>query len=149
MSALVFGKLPAHGDFVVRGVKAATRTTLDDWLSASLADAREALGEAFAERFDHALPWRCTGPGVVGAIAASQDAVGRRFPVLLLAGDSGNGTAHCEDLLYRAIGEGWDADTLAAAGGDLPEGDVDSWFGRDGSRRDGARPADLIMAMLA
>ena len=46
---ILFGKLPAHGDFVARGIDAAGRAELDDWLSASLADARAALGEAFAE----------------------------------------------------------------------------------------------------
>lgn len=143
MSAIVFGKLPAHGDFVARGLTAAQRSALDAWLSESLADARAAYPD-FEARFDQALPWRCTGTGVAGAIAASQDGAGRRFPLLILT-DADEAAA--EDLLYAAITQRWDADQLSQAGA-APDGDVDCWFG--GARTlSGEMPATLLREMLA
>ncbi|MEH3040484.1 MAG: type VI secretion system-associated protein TagF [Sphingomonas paucimobilis] len=147
MTAWVFGKLPAHGDFVARGMDAAMRTTLDDWLSAAMEAARGRYPVDFAERFDGAQPWQADGDGVAGAVAASQDAVGRRFPLLLLTDGRSHDPAACEELLYAAITEGWDADRLADAGA-APRGAVARWFGADGSL-DGARPVELIAGMLA
>ncbi|MFV0623292.1 type VI secretion system-associated protein TagF [Sphingomonas sp. ac-8] len=148
MSARLFGKLPAHGDFVARGLSFAERDALDAWLSASLSAARETYGDAFEERFDTAVPWQCEGEGVAGAIAASQDAAGRRYPVLLLCAGEPQAAARCEDLLYAAIGEGWSADRLAAETGPAPTGTASLW--RQGTReRTGAEPADLLTAMLA
>ncbi len=143
MSAYVFGKLPAHGDFIARGMPADVRAELDDWLSASMMGAREVYRAAFEARFDMAQPWRAEGDGVVGAVAASQDAAGRRYPVVLLS--SG---AEVEDLLYAAITEGWDADRLADEAGAAPAGPVARWFS-GAAERLGARPSDLLTAMLA
>ena len=114
---LLFGKLPAHGDFVSRGLAPADRDALDNWLSSSLADARNAVGGAFEPQYDSAPPWRCMitvgGAPVAGALAASQDAAGRRYPLLLAVRDGGEAAAEaCEALLYDAIAGGWDADTL-------------------------------------
>ena len=148
MTAWVFGKLPAHGDFVARGMTAEARAALDTWLSASLVDARAAYGADFAERFDAALPWRAEGDGVAGAIAASQDAVGRCFPLLMLADSTALDPAACVDLLRSAIMEGWDVDRLAMAA-QRPGGAVQRWMGEDGHVLTGACPADLVRAMLA
>ena len=148
MTAWVFGKLPAHGDFVARGMAAVDRTALDAWLSTSLLDAREAYGPDFADRFDAAQPWRAEGGGVAGAIAASQDAVGRRFPVLLLADAATRDSAACEELLRSAIVAGWDVDLLAMAA-EHPTGAVERWIGQAGPRLMGERPVDLLRAMLA
>lgn len=144
--ATLFGKLPAHGDFVARGLSAADRDALDAWLSASMIDARERFGDTFEARFDAAQPWRCTGAGVAGALAASQDAAGRRFPVVLLC--AGEDADACEALLYDAIAQGWDADRLASAA-PPPSGAPEGWSGPDGATRAGATPPDLIAAMLA
>ncbi|KQM27594.1 hypothetical protein ASE58_04275 [Sphingomonas sp. Leaf9] len=148
MTAWVFGKLPAHGDFVARGMDAATRGALDDWLADALATARARFPGDFDARFDVAQPWRATGEGVAGAVAASQDAVGRRFPVLLLADDAQLDPSACEDLLYAAITEGWDVDRLAAAGS-APRGVVARWSSAQGNGLDGPHPVELIVEMLA
>lgn len=151
VSAMLFGKLPAHGDFIARGVGAGERDTLDAWLSDSMADAA-AYYEDFEARYDAAPPWRHAGPAGGGAICASVDAAGRRFPLLLLGGE---GEA-CEGLLYRALSEGWDADRLYAEAGALPPptpADSAHWW-TEGSdpfppaRREGERPPALIAAML-
>ena len=146
----LFGKLPAHGDFVSRGFAADERERIDRWLSRSVADARAVHGGLFELRFDGAIPWRCTGPGVSGAIAASQDAVGRRFPILLLTGDP-DAAARCEELLYTAIGERWHADRLAQEGGPAPSASPNRWWLAgvdDAAAISGAYPPDLLAAML-
>ena len=152
----LFGKLPAHGDFITRGLFGNQRERLDTWLSASLDDARTHLGDAFAERFDCALPWCCSGAGMTGAVAASQDSLGRRFPVLLMLGDP-DAAARCERLLYAAIGDRWEADRLIAEAGDAPGAPVvdgaDLWWRSDAppdaAALNGAFPPALMAAMLA
>lgn len=149
--AALFGKLPAHGDFVSRGLPAAERERIDGWLSDSLARAQSALGNDFTEAFDRAPPWRCAAAGVGGAIAASQDSAGRRYPILLMVGDP-DAAATCEELLYAAIGERWDADRLAREAGGAPAGDPDRWWSGEATAAavslDGAFPTDLLTAML-
>ncbi|WP_294321334.1 type VI secretion system-associated protein TagF [uncultured Sphingomonas sp.] len=147
MTAWVFGKLPAHGDFVARGMDAPTRGKLDDWLAAAMEAGRARYPDDFADRFDVAPPWRAEGKGVAGAVAASQDAVGRRFPLLLLTDGAQHDSAACEELLYAAITEGWDADRLSAVGAPPCE-PVARWFGAERTL-DGARPVELIAGMLA
>ncbi len=126
--AILYGKLPAHGDFVTRGLSHAERDRIDDWLAGAMAEARAEHGDAFEDRYDAAPPWRfVTGQAetdCAGALVPSMDGVGRRFPLLvgvMGAGPAGADVAErCEDLLYQAIGEGWDADQLAAAAAALP-----------------------------
>jgi type VI secretion system protein ImpM len=156
-SALIFGKLPAHGDFVARGWTMAERETLDAWLSTSLAEVRESLKADFETRFDAAPPWRSAAPA--GAMAPSQDKAGRRFPLFVaLRGRTGDAAAvACEELLYAAIGEVWSVDRLAAAldgiskdGGDV----VMSRWWTDGGEGfvprslGGERPPHLLAMML-
>lgn len=148
MTGLLFGKLPAHGDFVARGLSFEERDALDAWLSASLLQARAAYRAAFEERFDAAAPWRCEGDGVAGALAASQDSAGRRFPLLLMCAGRSGDAARCEELLYAAICECWSADRLVTEVGDAPRGVVKLWRG-SGRERAGAMPADLLKEMLA
>lgn len=162
--AFVFGKLPAHGDFVARGLSAGERDSWDAFLSASLAQAREALGERFETHYDSAPAWRFALGDATGAIAPSVDRAGRRFPLMLgRAGsdspETANLAAACEDLLYRALGETmtidsvWDAMCAIEA---VPSDEVipSGWW-IDGGAEAGIaplaakRPADLILAMLS
>jgi type VI secretion system protein ImpM len=115
--AFVFGKLPAHGDFVARGLSADAHQRWDDFLSTSLADARALFGDAFESRYDNAPAWRFVLPEATGAIAPSVDRAGRRFPVLLGrpgadSAQTASLAAACEDLLYRALGESMTVDAL-------------------------------------
>lgn len=104
----------------------AERDVLDRWLSRSLADAREALGDGFAERYDRAPPWRRIVPDAegqsceAGALVPSIDAAGRRFPIYLamieVAREGAEGASEaCETLLYNAFEAGWDVEALADA----------------------------------
>lgn len=75
------GKLPAHGDFVRRGGPATLLLALDRWLDAELT--RAGAIDAAIDRLDG---WRFAvvagGFPTLGAIVASGDAVGRRFPLI-------------------------------------------------------------------
>lgn len=120
-TAFLWGKLPAHGDFVARGLTAERQEKLDHWLSAGLAAGRERLGASFEDCYDQAPPWRFAWPSdggwSAGALAPSMDSVGRRYPILvgregIAKDEAGQVAAACEDALFTAIGEGWTADRL-------------------------------------
>lgn len=122
--AVLFGKLPTHGDFVARGLGTEQRDFLDRWLSASLVAAREHAGDGFDALYDTAPPWRyaqlLNGQATGGIVAASIDSAGRRFPLLLgIAGLGPESLApaaeRCEDLVHEAFRLGWQADELRRA----------------------------------
>jgi type VI secretion system protein ImpM len=88
----LFGKVPAHGDFVRRGLPTSFVAPWDAWLQQGMEAARERLGARWAECWDKAPPWRfalppgaCGPDAVAGVILPSQDMVGRRFPITLVA----------------------------------------------------------------
>jgi type VI secretion system protein ImpM len=168
VTAALFGKLPAHGDFVSRGLDLSARDALDAWLSAEIAAAREAFGDAFAERFDVAPGWCFAFPGAAGwtagALAPSVDMVGRRFPLIVARGvadaDAAGGMAlACGDAIHAALTEGWDADRLHVALAALtppevaPPAEAGWWLadvaGKPVERLAGERPPGLLRAMLA
>lgn len=123
MTPLLFGKLPAHGDFVARGMASSERDALDMWLSAEMAGARADAGAGFEDAFDAAPVWRFALPDGAawraGALAPSIDAAGRRFPLLfgwagLPINAAGAAAGFADASLFGAISEGWDADRLAS-----------------------------------
>jgi type VI secretion system ImpM family protein len=88
----LFGKVPAHGDFVRRGLPSSFVGPWDAWLQEAVAAARDALGPRWADAWDAAPPWRfalpagaCGPDAVAGVMLPSVDTVGRRFPVTLAA----------------------------------------------------------------
>ncbi|WP_375286789.1 type VI secretion system-associated protein TagF [Sphingomonas sp.] len=159
----LFGKLPAHGDFVARGLEPAAQVALDDWLSASLVDARDALGDGFEGAHDAAPAWRFVSQGSGGALAPSVDAVGRRFPLWLAIGGIARdrfaaASACCEALIQRALAETWRADRLVAEAlaeplAAAPPPPAGWWLedanGRTVASRMEVRPPDLLRAMLS
>ncbi len=107
--------------------------------------ARQHFGPSFAERFDMAQPWIGEGPGVSGIIAASQDAAGRRYPLILLAAQRDG----LDDLAYAAIAERWTRTGRGGAGaGDVGVRDPLVVAGR-AEARDDAFPLDIVTAMLS
>ena len=157
--ARIFGKLPAHGDFVARGLVAAERDVLDAWLSGEMLAAREMLGSDFEDRYDRAPPWRFAGPEGAGVLVASVDGVGRRFPLYLaLVGGNEDAAEGVEDLAYRAFAENWDVDALVSEIGTLAfsaesASQVARWWtlGGEGfapASLDGERPEGLLAKML-
>ncbi len=142
-SAWLFGKLPRHGDFVARGLDQSARDRLDTWLSDAMISARAALGTAFEGAYDSAPPWRfvqhdAAAQWTGGALCASIDSAGRRFPLVVArtADDAATATVAafgCELAVYRAFDESLDADQLWAiaaseAPQDLPEPVEAGWW---------------------
>lgn len=168
--AWLFGKLPAHGDFIGRGLSPEMREQLDLWLSSELARARARFAD-FDERYRLAPPWAfrdCdpAGSWSGGALCLSVDAVGRRFPILVAAPAPGPGEAWgvadaALELVFGALGEGWDAvqlhDALGAIGSPGSAsvevtGDEPGWViaAEDGTRIEapGRYPDGLIERMM-
>jgi type VI secretion system protein ImpM len=160
VSAWLFGKLPAHGDFVARGLSPERRARLDAWLSAEMDRARADHGEAFEARYDAAPPWRYAGGGAGAVICPSVDSVGRRFPLVagVEAGDETRAqaaAAACEAAIFGAFAQGMDADELwhALSGTRLQAGDPPRRAGWwvDGAEAfvAGEHPRGLLSRMLA
>lgn len=126
---MLFGKLPAHGDFVSRGLSAVERSWWDERLSIGIARARAATGEAFDALCNGAPPWRFRlHPGknaISGSVAVSIDRAGRRFPIVVARRDS-SAAAACEAALLRGLREGLDADAVVALVGDGIDEDLPS-----------------------
>lgn len=131
-AAILFGKLPRHGDFVARGLEAREREAWDRWAARGLEAARAALGEDFEAAHETMPPWRfvdqADGGWRAGALAASIDSVGRRFVVVLAAEGLSAGQAAAdgealaerfEGLIHRGFMETLTADDLAGIGSAL------------------------------
>ena len=94
----------------------------DQYFTKSLSDAL--VVDDFERLYGYAPVWQCRlfmEEGYwAGALAMSQDRVGRRFPILVLiksmAGEDAWALAHiAETQLYNAFAQGHDADSLLAA----------------------------------
>ena len=122
----LFGKLPAHGDFVWRGLTPEAHELWDAWASSEIEAATTGLGDRFETAHDQAMPCRfVAGPGDLapgwraGALAPSIDSAGRRF--LVVVGFEGLAASEamvlgaaiadrCEGVLRRALIEPLSAD---------------------------------------
>jgi type VI secretion system ImpM family protein len=160
----LFGKLPATGDFVSRGIEREFRDQLDLWLSDEMEAARTGYAD-FEERYDCAPAWNFVdrddaGQWSGGALCASIDRAGRRFPVIMAApaGDAAEAASlsgACLEALCKALSEGWDADVLNAAElapAELPWNPVATeWalLGEDGPARTvGIRFPEGVVSMM-
>jgi len=134
MTAIVglFGKLPAHGDFVRRGLPGAVVAGLDDWLQTELsraADPSAVIAAMPPVRF--ASTALLDGYHAVGVMVSSSDSVGRDFPLVAVALSGQNDT------------DASDASTV---------GDCDVWSAAAEAAlieaRDGGLSADQVFAGL-
>lgn len=88
VSAVIYGKHPAYGDFLAHGLPHAQLHVFDLWLEGVLPRLRDALGEGWEEVWRTAPVLRFwLGPGIIGApvagiFVASRDKVGRRYPLV-------------------------------------------------------------------
>ena len=87
----LYGKLPAVGDFVRRGLAPALALKLQDWLQHGLAGLDSGDGQGRDAAMETASSWRFTAsPGVLGEAAMagvltpSRDRVGRLHPLVAL-----------------------------------------------------------------
>lgn len=144
----LFGKLPAHGDFVRRG-EASAAALLDAWLTGEMERLAAAHGDALDTQLEGLGCWAFVGAfDLVGALAGSWDRVGRVFPVAAVVPGGRAAAAAAAALLARALVEVMDADALAAAlaalldgsgEDDTPSDDTGHWW----------RPLDAQAASFA
>ena len=127
----LFGKLPAHGDFVRRGWPDGTVDAVDRWLTETVSAARATRDDAaFADWMRGAPLWRGFVPaGRLGphalhlGVAPSVDRAGRLFPVAAgVVGDAEAAWGHAEragetvdTAIYDALAGLADADATVAA----------------------------------
>ena len=85
-----FGKLPILGDFASRRLPEAFIKPWDDWLQASLAASRQAIGERWLDLYLTFPVWRFVVPAGliadscwIGVLLPSVDRVGRCFPLTI------------------------------------------------------------------
>lgn len=163
--AILFGKLPAHGDFVARGLSDTQVGRLDDYLTASLSDA--ATLDDFDALYAVAPAWRFVialdDRMFCGVLAPSVDKVGRQFPILVGVKAAGEQIGvlidACEAHLYSAFAEGQAADEVFATLEGFPDMPVSSelptpgWYLEDEDkvvvdRLEGSFPDGLMTRMM-
>ncbi|MBB5211399.1 type VI secretion system-associated protein TagF [Microbulbifer hydrolyticus] len=93
----IYGKLPAHGDFVQRSLPGSFVSIWDAWLQQAVYGAQEALGSSWLDYYMTSPIWRFAfSPGVIdahlwsGILVPSVDSVGRYFPLTLVASRPAN-----------------------------------------------------------
>lgn len=87
----LFGKLPAHGDFVQRNLSATFTNVWDEWLQHFIAGTQEQLGENWLDIYLTSPIWRFVfSSGVIdennwtGIMMPSVDKVGRYYPLSIV-----------------------------------------------------------------
>ena len=129
-----FGKLPSHGDFLVRRLPPEVRLCFDNWLQAGLVESRIALGDAWLPTWLSSPLWRfvvsagvCGEQAWAGVMMPSHDRVGRTFPLLLMAASEGTPSlpgcmtvhagwfARLEALALSTLEEGFSLERFDAA----------------------------------
>jgi type VI secretion system protein ImpM len=158
MGTGLFGKLPAHGDFVRRVLPGSFVQPWDAWLSHGMEAARAALGDGWEAAWDEAPPWRfrlapgaCGPQAAMGVLVTSADLVGRRFPLTLAAvlpaaalPPPASWYAALEETALAARAGGMDADALLARLPPAPEDDPDATLdGRSLFWTDGVPPRSM------
>jgi len=86
----IYGKLPAHGDFIHRNLSTSILSPWDEWLQRCIESSKETLGHEWLDIYLTSPIWRfCLSPGVVdehswaGILVPSVDSVGRYFPLTI------------------------------------------------------------------
>jgi len=86
----LFGKLPAVGDFIGRGLGHAQRAAIDAWLSEGLLEL-QASSAQWLDSYLVSPVWQCVLPAgrlcesaIAGTLMPSVDRVGRYFPLMAL-----------------------------------------------------------------
>lgn len=146
----LFGKLPAHGDFVRRGWSDETVDAIDRWLTDTIVAARAGRDDPAFERWMWEAPlWRGFVPaGKLGSlalhigVAPSRDAAGRLFALAAgIAGEAGAVWHHAQhrgaaldSAIYDALAGAGADDTVEALGRTIgppsgePPSPVSAWW---------------------
>ncbi|MEK9765494.1 MAG: type VI secretion system-associated protein TagF [Thalassolituus sp.] len=135
----LFGKVPAHGDFITRQLPGDFLNVWDEWLQCVVAGSKEHLGDSWLDIYLTSPIWRFVlRPGVVdanawaGVLVPSVDSVGRYFPLTLTVqlpshtdvfsflAECSDWFAQLETIALAALHEQQNADQLMAALETLP-----------------------------
>lgn len=126
-----FGKIPARGDFVTRGLPASFLDVWETWIASAIAASRDLLGDGWDQAWMTAPVWRfslrdrvCGPDPVLGLMMPSVDRVGRCYPLLVAAVFVGHGGTPdteaglgfldaSEDAARAALADDLDPDVLA------------------------------------
>ncbi len=114
----IYGKLPAHGDFLVRNLPQTFIDVWDEWLQCVVAGSRNILADDWLDFYLTSSVWRFgLDSGVVdqqrwaGILVPSVDSVGRYFPLSIAVP-----LAQGENLYaLMADGDGWFAELQQVA----------------------------------
>ncbi|PHS00517.1 MAG: type VI secretion system-associated protein TagF [Oceanobacter sp.] len=86
----LFGKLPAHGDFISRHLPSSFISVWDEWLQLAVSGSRELQGDAWLDNYLTSPIWRfalrsgaVNESAWVGILVPSVDSVGRYFPLTI------------------------------------------------------------------
>jgi type VI secretion system protein ImpM len=127
----IYGKLPAHGDFISRNLPSAFLNHWDEWLQGFIASSQEQLTDDWLDIYLTGPLWRFVlSPGCVdgnawcGVMMPSVDSVGRYFPFCVvnkltaasnlvdIISSQANWFTQIEDIALEALQDEYDADTL-------------------------------------
>ena len=145
----LFGKLPAHGDFVRRGDPALAQR-LDAWLTGEVERVAAAWDDAYDIRVSALPTWSFVlADGLAGALAASHDRVGRVFPVVACVAGGRAAAERTATLFADSERTLLDADAIQAALAAMADEDQTSSGGARWWRPLHADPATFSIAGLA
>lgn len=144
-----FGKLPAYGDFMCRGLSAPIRKSLDHWITRYIGQKPLPAGGLRARLTIGGAPYFLV-------IIASRDKRGRDFPIVTVAPDSGQKLPVVDDwcdlvakVLGKAISEATNVDALVQALPDLTDETGGKPQGHDILWQRGQTPRPLVPALAA
>jgi len=87
----IYGKLPAHGDFIARHLNSSFISIWDEWLQHFISTSQEQIGSDWLDIYLTSPIWQYVfSPGVIdsnmwaGIIMPSVDRVGRYFPISIV-----------------------------------------------------------------
>lgn len=127
----IYGKLPAHGDFISRNLPSAFLNHWDEWLQGFIASSQEQLTDDWLNIYLTGPLWRfvlsrgCVdGNAWCGVMMPSVDSVGRYFPFCVvnkltadcnlvdIISSQANWFTQIEEIALEALQNEYDADTL-------------------------------------
>ena len=105
-----YGKLPAKGDFLTRGLPREFIDRWDDWLQTGMNDSRQSLGDGWLQTYLTSPLWRfvvsantLSAAPWAGVFMPSMDKVGRYFPMMIATELS----TEAQPLLVAAFSNSW------------------------------------------
>lgn len=109
--AALYGKIPAHGDFVSRGLERLQRSDIDGWLTEWMKLAKNEWTDGFEDNYRSAQPWLFSSENLTAILMPSFDKVERLFPIFAYVG-GGAIIQDVYDAAFSAIAENETADQL-------------------------------------